>query len=83
MHQIAFAGFGQGCHGESASNMDRSPWARDFIKELLDRRLVGKIDTAEKLYLVMLPERKSLRLVFMPPRHVARRPGLNESPHDG
>ena len=24
-----------------------------------------------------------LRLVFMPPRHVARCPGLNESPHDG
>src|SRR5262245_34916549 len=83
MHQIALTGLGYGCHGEPTSNVDRSPQSRDFAKKLLNRRLVGKIDAAEKPYLVMLSIRKSLRLAFVPPRHIAGRPGLNEGPYDG
>src|SRR5215510_2841543 len=82
MHQIALAGFGHRRHGKSACNMDRGPQSWDFAKELLNRRFVRKIDTAEEPYLVMLFVRKFLRLGFVPPRHVAGRTSLNESPHD-
>src|SRR4026207_591978 len=81
MHQIALAGFGHRRHGKSPCNMDRGPQPWDFAKEPLNRRFVGKIDSAEEPYLVMLFVRKCSRLGFVPPRHVADRTSLNESPH--
>src|SRR5262245_43843965 len=80
MHQVVLAGLGYGCHGETTSNMDRSPQSRHFAKELPNCSLVGKIDTAEKFYVLILSVRKFLRFALLPPRHVTGRTSLNEGP---
>ena len=76
-------GFGDRCHCEAAGNVNRCPEGRGVPEQSANRRLVCKVDAADKPDLLVLPIGKALRLVFVKPRHVASRTSLKQGRHDG
>jgi hypothetical protein len=63
--------------------VDRRPEGGDATEQSADRRLVCKVNVCDKVDLSVLPIAEALRLVFVPPRHVASRTTLDQSRHDG